>query len=467
MHPLSVQRPRIAGLLACLAACLPGVARADVFARPVAGPGRLDAEVAWEIQLPGGQTRSFLSYHLLEGRIYAMGVDGSVVAVWADTGRIAWIRKLAGEFDALWPPVVYRTQAAEGVVFTRLNEVILVDAKTGVPMGELDLNKPSIGTAAVAPGRVFVAQPGSRLACYRLKDHYVFWRAAFDDELLVPPVYAPAVNQVIVVDNSGLVAGLKNIDRAESRVAFKQNLRSTPEGALAVDGDMLYLATVNQMLHAIHLPTSTKGGGNLLWQYRLARPPEGGPLLGPAAIYQATRSGGLYRLPREPGEFAAWFDPQGRQMLAEWPQGTLLFRTDGSLALVKADPAHPVALGPGRGYRQGISNCVNDAVYLTSPDGRICCLRPAQAPPLKLASFLPNAAASAPEEPTDETALERLRREAREKQAAVSGKSKPRTSEEKVTSGTPTQSQPAEAAAAPGASPEPYDPLRSGRPIVK
>lgn len=458
--------PTLSLTLALVVAAGTASAYADVFARPPAAPERLDARVAWEIHLPSAQVALFKSYHLLEGRIYAMGTDGTVVAVRADTGEVAWIRALADEGDALYPPVTYRSQEKDAVVFGRLNDVVLLDSRSGVPVDFLKLSKPSICGVTVAPGRVFVPQANGRLAAYRLRDGYIFWRAAFDEQFTVPPVYAPAINAVVAVDVVGLVAGLKN-ERTENRLLFRQNLRSKPTGALATDGDMLYLATENQTLHAIDMGRDEdSNAGDVVWQYRLAGSPEGGPILTDSAIYQAVRGGGLHRIAKHQGEFKNWYDPKGRQFLAEWPRGAVLLRTDGSLALIGDDPAHPLALGSAGGFATGLANSVNDAVFLTTPQGTIRCIRPADAAPMQLASFLPPPT-TAPAEPDEPTEIDRLRESAQKKRDKLAGRTPPEEVEvepapedEADEETEPTPEQPADPA-------EPYDPLKSKRPVVR
>jgi len=468
MFELFRSRSSTLGLPVVLASFIVGgVAVADTLSRGPSEPDRLDAEVVWQIQLPARQTMSFRSFLLLEGRIYAMGTDNSVLCVLADTGEVAWSRKLADEGETLWPPVMYRTREKHAIVFALLDRVVLLDPKTGVTLETMKLSKPAVCPVAVAPGRVFVAQANGRLAAYRLRDGYVFWRAAFEDRFTLAPLYAPAINAVVAVDTVGLVAGLRNEHRVETRVIFKQLLWSRPSGTPAMDGDVLYLTTDNQTLHVIDMGRDEDSqAGDIVWQYRLAKRPSGGPLVSATAVYQATEGGGLHRIPKTPGEFRAWFDPQGLQVLSEWPQGVVVLRTDGSLALIGDDPDRPIALGSAGGFVSGLSNLQNDAIFLTDNQGSICCIRPAGAAPLQLASFVPEIKGELPAEPDEPTEIDRLRESARKKREKLAGivpepepaipvKDEPKTPEAEAD---------APVAAAPA---EPYDPLRSKRPVVR
>lgn len=453
-------------VLLMAAVCGSAVA-ADVFDRPPAVPARLDAQVAWEVDLPTSATASFQYFHLLDSRVYAMASDGAVVAVRADSGEIAWIRKLAEEGDTLRPPVPYRTQTKDLVVFARLDDVVSVDAKTGVPVDFVGLAKPAVTQIAVAPGRLFVAQTNGRLAAYRLSDGYVFWRAGFNDKFLTPPVFAPAINAVIAVDEVGLLAGLRNESGTESRIIFKQNLRSDPAGDMAVDGDMLYLATENQTLHAIALAAGDDGKmGEIAWQYRLAKAPEGGPILTKSAIYQATRGGGLHRIAKQQGEFKNWYDPQAIQFLAEWPEGVVVLRSDGSLALIGNDPAHPLALGSAGGFDRGLANSRNDAVFLYNFKGQIRCIRPAKASPLTAAAFMAKDE-KLPAEPDETTQIDRLRESAKKKRDKLAGRTPAPEPNIPASPAASAQAKAGNKGPQTAPAPEPYDPLRSQRPVVR
>jgi hypothetical protein len=435
-----------------------------VIGRHDAGPGSLDARTAWQIQLPAGATMQFSGYYLLDGRIYAIGTDGAVVAVRADTGEVAWIRKVVEEFDELGRPVAYRTKSREAILFARLDDVLILDPKTGLQLADMDVAEPLVTPVAVAAGRAFVFQPGGSLAACRLKDGYVFWRALFDGVVLLPPVYVPAANAVVAVDRTGMVAGLRNVDRAEHRTLFTQRLRSEPSGEPVVDGGMLYLSTRNQTLHAIDVVPSDHSQlpGQVVWQYRLAGEPLGSPMLTRNAIYQVMAGGGVQRIAKVPGEFRGWFDPNARQFLAEWPTGAVLLRADGTLALVADDPAKPVAVMNPGSFDNVISNSLNDAIFLTTRSGLLTCIRPSGAVPLQLASFmLPNSAL--PDLQESETAIDRLRRLAAEKVAKREGR-KPAAEIATLTSQTQTTK--------PAVAPAPVetaarDPLKSQIPIPK
>lgn len=224
--------------------------------KPPPAPQRLDAEIVWQVELPSSQTIWFRSFHLIEGRIYAMATDGSVVAVRADTGEVSWMGSLVHEGDALSPPVAYLTQERKAVAFTELNRVVLLDPKTGVEIDVLNMAKPAICQASVAPG-AGIRRPGQRQTGGLPASGWLCLLAGgVRRSVHLSPGLRPG-------DQCG---GCRRQRRSGGRLAeralhgfrreacdLQAELAVSASGELAMDGDMLYLSTANQTLHAIDM----------------------------------------------------------------------------------------------------------------------------------------------------------------------------------------------------------------------
>jgi len=449
-------------------------------------------EQVWNSLLPQALTLHYKSFYLVDGRIYAMGSNGTVACIRADNGYLAWLKTMAVEGDVLRGPSSYRTDTIHQVAFTRMRDVVLVDLDSGAIDHTIQCANPTVERAVFSPDNAYVPLIAAELAAYRMKDGYANWRASFPSELTLPPVYVPSLDIVVGADITGQVRGLTNLHEYQDRVLFKLNLRSRPRGFTA-DGQTLYISTDNQLLHAIAMNEMellngeseelkeaerakseakgpTKKHGQVIWQYRLANAPEGGPIVTSTAIYQATVNGGLHRIPKKSGTFKAWYAPKAQRFLAEWPTGVVVLTTDGQLGLIQDDPNQPKILANLGSFSAGISNPFNDAIFVTRADGEVRCLRPAGAASLKLASFIPPfEAPPKPKEEPRETFLERIRREASEREAK---RNKTKAVEEiKIPPApkpaAPTTAEPANKPATPAASTQPEDPLRSTIPVVK
>ena len=102
----------------------------------VDGPlGRAGARLAWQVALPLKFTTSIRSCHLVDEYLYAIGTDGRVRAVRADTGEHVWTRRITQPGVGLWSPTAYRSFDVNAVVFTRGDEVLFLDPATGLEVG--------------------------------------------------------------------------------------------------------------------------------------------------------------------------------------------------------------------------------------------------------------------------------------------------------------------------------------------
>jgi hypothetical protein len=392
------------------------------------------AEV-WRTQLPLGYTQKIKSYHLLGGYLYAIGDDGAVRAIRADTGRHVWTQRLAAPFETLWPPVAAVLPEGPAVLFTRTSDVLFLDIQTGRELKRIPLTQTAVTAVAISEKNLFEVGARGRVGCIRLEDGLSVWAVATPGTIATPPIWQADGDELIVLDDQGTLASFSE----DKEQHFVRSLEARPVGRPAVDPLAIYLATTDGVLHAIERKT-----GSLLWNYHMVERPAGGSLVTRAALYQATATGELYRfdlavaaalatqpapgqplldaaqvtaaVPNrvpstqpEPGQSARkvqepqrdlpridafrelrrWYYPAGKQFLAEWPNRVLVLCTDGLVGLIPTDsvtgePAELLDLGSIAG---AVSNLVNDAVILTSPQGEIRYLRPVGAAPLKLADF--------------------------------------------------------------------------------
>jgi len=397
------------------------------------------ARVAWQVHLPMSYTASIKSYHLVDGYLYGLGTDGYVRAVRADTGEYVWTRKLGEPFDTIWPPVAARlevvgkgagkeqagpgeeqagageekagaggeqagavvTETVDAVVFTLVRTAVFLDPKTGFELKQVRLGSSSNAAVAVSAAYCFEVGPNRRLRCVSLADGLRKWQMATPAPIDLAPVYVAHDDVVVVADSQGTVGGVSS-DKIKQ---FTQSLGAKPTGWLAADEQAVYVATADKTLHAIE-----RASNRILWQYRLADRPAGGPVVTEHNVYQATIGGGLYC--KHKSERLNWHNAGAKRFLAEWPSRTAVLGHDGHISLLHPKTGKAAELlDPGLAAG-GVSNPWNDAVILASPKGLVRCIRPIGAKALTLADFRPapppaaEAPAATAEESTDENDLE-------------------------------------------------------------
>jgi len=379
------------------------------------------ARVAWQVHLPMSYTASIKSYHLVDGYLYGIGTDGYVRAIRADTGEYVWTQKLAEPFDTLWPPVAARLEVVrkeagdspkeageseaeesvketvDAVVFTLVRTAVFLDPKTGLELKQVRLGSSSNAAVAVSKKHCFEVGPNRRLRCVSLADGMRKWRMATPAPIDLAPVYVARDDVVVVVDSQGMVGGVTS-DKIRQ---FTQSLGAKPIGWLAADELAVYVATADEL--AVYVATADKtlhaidrASNRILWQYRLADRPAGGPVVSKNNVYQATIGAGLYC--KHKSERLNWHHAGAKRFLAEWPSRTAVLYHNGHIGLLHPQTGKPAELLDPGSAAEGVSNPWNDAVILASPKGLVRCIRPIGAKALTLADFRP-APPPAPETP--------------------------------------------------------------------
>lgn len=395
------------------------------------------ADMAWQMRLPLGHLATVRSYQLVDGYLCATCSDGAIRTLRPDTGEYLWTAEVAKELETVYPPVAWRTSDGDRLVVTLAREVVAIDPATGRETRRIRLPVTSMASVALSAHEIFQVGPNGRMPCLAISEGTLLWQSGLGRHIRLAPVYAPAVDAVVLADIEGNV-GAVGTDKA---VVFQEKLDGVAQGWLAVDGTVAYVATSSADLHAIDL-----SGGRILWKYRLIDQPVGGPVVTRESVYQATRSGlhriGLARSAtpaaaapasapstepaeavadasatetpatapagdaaepvakapatapaatvarREPLKFGtSWIDPEAVQFLAEWPQGTVVLHANGRLALVSAVTGKIVEFADSVVATEGLANPYNDAVLLTNAKGEVRCIRPLRAQPLTLAEF--------------------------------------------------------------------------------
>ena len=391
---------RLALLAGLVAAAAGSPAAADRRSGGVYGPlARAGARLAWQVALPLKFTTSIRSYHLVDEYLYAIGTDGRVRAVRADTGEHVWTMRITEPGTGLWPPTAYRSFDVNAVVFTLGDDVLFLAPATGLEVGAAGRNdqdgrpvrrigpvrlaSASVASVAVSPDYVFATSPGQRVGRYDIKNSYRGWQVGTPALLRLAPVYLGQYDLLLVTDVGGTLAG---IDADDGERVFSRQLKGEPVGWLTADEEAVYVATTEPRLYALHAET-----GQVQLEYRLPGRPAGGPIVTETSVYQATVNGGVQRVGKEP-DWKNWVVPEARQFLAEWPHRVVLLRTDGKIALVRRRPpqvGETLEVLDVGAVAHAVSNPRTDVVIVATSRGEIRGLRPLGAEPLTPADFRP------------------------------------------------------------------------------
>jgi len=392
--------PSLVGLVGLVAGAVIPVATVTADPPPASAPDRLaaaGARLAWRVPLALPFTASIRSYHLVDEYLYAIGSDGVVRSIRADTGQHLWTRQLVDAGETLWPPTAYHSAELGAVVFTRLLNVLLLDPATGSDRENRDQNgragsrerkivrglrlkDPTSASVAVSAEKLFAVSIGRRLQSYDITTGDPSWRAATPATVRLAPLYLSDGDQLLVADEGGLIVGIDATTKARQ---FARQLHGEPTGWLAADAKAVYVATSEPRLYALD-----RAKGETLLEHHLPGRPLGGPAVTAKSVYQALVGGGLQRVSLDP-QSKGWLAPHGKRFLAEWPDRAVLLSTDGRIVFVEPNTGKSLAVLDLGDVADGVSNVFTDAVMVASSRGEVRCIRPIGARALTGADFRP------------------------------------------------------------------------------
>ncbi|NLX13151.1 MAG: PQQ-binding-like beta-propeller repeat protein [Phycisphaerales bacterium] len=373
----------VLGLLLCMNS---GVSLAQPAGQVDSAGARLaqaGVQLAWQISLPLAHSVSIRSYHLMEENIYALASDGKVHCVRADIGRYRWVCQVVGKTDTLWPPVLYPASWGDelggaAVGFTRIHDVVFFSTVGGIKVGTRRTQAVNKAAAVMGPNAIYTIELDKCVGKYNIEERYLDWQIRSNDLLQISPLYLADQGQLVFVDEGGRVASADGDDKEE---IFDQRVDGRPCGWLAGDAEGIYLVTDQNLFY--HLDRRT---GEALGKYYLMAAPDGGPVVKDEHIYQAMAPRGVVQI-NKARQAIGWRIDQARRFLAEWPRQVVLLNTNHQLVFVDPLSGKVERLTDLGEPCDGISNTVNDAVFITTRGGTIRCLRPLGSEPLTAADF--------------------------------------------------------------------------------
>ncbi len=358
--------------------------------------------LVWQISLPLIPSVSIRSYYLMEENLYALASDGKVHCVRADIGQYRWVQQVIGKTDTFWPPAVYPVSwgnelGGEAIAFARSSDVIFLHSASGTKLGTRKINTANKAGAVLGPNAIYTVELDKRLRKYDIEGKFMDWQIRSNDLFQISPLYLADQDQLVFADEAGRIASAKGLNKVE---IFDQQVEGRPRGWLAGDAEGIYLVTDRNLFFQLDRQT-----GETLWKYFLTAAPDGGPVASEKHIYQALTPAGMVQINKSQRR-AGWQINQARRFLAEWPRHVVLLSTSHQLLFVEPLSGQVERVTDLGEACDGISNVVNDAVFVTTRKGTIRCLRPLGAEPLTAADFKNKLMATTQkaEPPTEETA---------------------------------------------------------------
>ncbi|MGQ9650666.1 MAG: outer membrane protein assembly factor BamB family protein, partial [Phycisphaerae bacterium] len=356
----------------------------------------------WQAVIPVRHVDKIRAWHLVDAYLFAIGSDGVVRAFAADTGTRLWTQPMAEPLASLFPPTFYQDGDVRAMVFTVRDRAIFIDPVTGSqlrrphrldsgetelrPVGPVHLWAGPIGPVVATGDYVFQAAPRKRIRQYSISRDVQTYQVGIDANIVLPPLCIPDKALLVLADYNGTVAAT---DISTRETVFAAEVNARPLGWLAADEHALYVVTSGPRLHVLDLSHGHERLEGYSRGFLLPALPVEGPVVTKESIYVALEGNKLQRVGKEL-KWPNWTATGVRRLLAEWPGRVALLAEDGKIRFVRPETGETLtAIEPPIPGLDGLSNPLNDAIFLTSARGEARCLRPVDVPPLKEADFRP------------------------------------------------------------------------------
>jgi len=333
----------------------------------------------WQASLPIGGDEALDSGYLRDDSLYISTDGGTLFALHAETGLLRWGEILTDRAYTIFAPSHIQTADGRGpVVIPTTNQVYVKDRYSGNDMIKFRPSFP-VGSPAVGfDGTVLLGSTNGRVYSLgwdraRTAEPIKRWEVETGGPISAAPVlYAP--KNLLIASQSGAVFSCQAINKV---LAWDYKVAGPILGDPVVDASGAYVASMDRSLYKLNTQS-----GALLWRTRFPDPLQRGPAVTGQTVYQFTSSQGITALDSMTGE-EKWRQPEASQFVSHGASGDVLFAPSDRLLVVDHDSGKlqsTISIPP---TRKAVVNPVSDSVYLLGEGGRVLCLRRDKVPYLR------------------------------------------------------------------------------------
>lgn len=325
----------------------------------------------WQLPLTLENDQSLTGAYLVDDQVYAVTNDGFAYAIHAHTGALRWMQQVTRGGYSLKAPC----HADDRTIFVTPAAVTQYHRVYGDPILQFKLRWPA-GTTAVSDGEHFYfGSLNGRFYAFQLNLDFDIWRAGTGARITSTPALFGG-DLYVASEDKTVYACLASNKRfrwtAHTAGAITADLVATEEGVFVASTD-----------HRLYLFDRAYGGTR--WRVQLSGPLSEAPVVTSNLAFQYSPKDGLVAV--ETGVMGVenrvrWIVPNGRKLLTVNKDRAYLLTIDQSILAVSLKDGSVAADVPAAGFTLPMPSQHNASLLVASPDGRVVCLRPIDAPPL-------------------------------------------------------------------------------------
>lgn len=367
---------RVAPLLALLFCCVsPGRAQGDFL--PSEALSAAGLVKYWQLALPLDPGQTITAAHAVDDALYVGTSDGYAYAIDAFTGAIRWLQPVTRSGYLLRRPA----HAAGLTIFATPVDMQSYDRLGGGGVGRREFRFPAGSGLSSDGDRVFLGGLDGRVYAFDARSLLMEWRFITRGPVNHPPMVFES--GVFVADDAGHVFAANRRNKA---FRWQSMVSGAVQADVVVGEEGLYVAGRDQSLTLFDLQF-----GKVRWRALLPAPLRDAPVVTPDTIYQHVPGVGVAALetglPYEVDERVRWVFAEGRAALGGFEDNALILTGGGEIAVVDKQGGAAVARVAANDFTMSAAVQSEAAFFLFAADGRMVCVRPAGAPPIRVADI--------------------------------------------------------------------------------
>ncbi len=357
---------------------------------------KVELQCYWNVPVDLDRSERIEKLYLLDENLYCLTNTNRLIAVDAIKGLYKWSYQVADENQIVFAPShsdkivmsekvsgigeilspqTIEAEQFDAVVINSLNEVVVLNRKTGKQMRRIRLDF-SASTDGATNGKVFyIGSSGGRYYGIDLQDAVRIWTLSTEDLLTAPVVYLGG--RVYIAGEDGTFRAT-NVSGSRGEKLWIKQLGGAVTAGFYVDGSKAFVPCHDNRLYGLN----TFDGGKI-WDPFISQGPlkQDLQVVDKSIFFYAERDS-FYAIDSETGK-KRWSVAEGRLVLMKLEGDVYLLDANKRVQIVDEITGAVSASFPLSGLDLFVGNTKVPAIYSATKKGRLVCIRPESAGHLK------------------------------------------------------------------------------------
>ena len=364
----------------------------------------------WDVPLTLDKDERILHLYRLDENLYAVTDQNRLAAIDASNGMLKWIATVDDPGQPIFRPIHVDSLALSekapsigemlganrsasitpfnAVLINSINYVAIFDRSSGRLVRKMNFNSPATSAGACDGMMYVIASSRNWATCYRLNEAVQIWTEGLDGGVAAP--VRNLHNRFYVGTDQGTFYGIQNLGQSP-RLLWSLKLTGPCMSAFVADRRGCFVPCMDNRLYAFDPATGTPLWDPFVCQGPLAEPCQ----LTEKSLFQYAQGDRFYNIDVANGRMR-WTSRDGRKVLAIMNDEAYVLDAANRLQIIDEMLGKPRTVIPMTGMDVFLANTAVPAIYAATREGKIICIRTADASVLTKEQLKPAALTTKP-----------------------------------------------------------------------